>query len=90
MLQKTPQELDRREAGGLASVSIVSVTIGKVDITILQRQQSVVRDRDAMRVASQIVQQLPGTSERSFRIHHPAVAIELSYPVTPGGRVGQP
>jgi hypothetical protein len=50
----------------------------KRDSIILERNQSMVGDGDAVRIASEIVQNMLGTAEGWFGIDHPVLAKELS------------
>ncbi len=60
----------------LAAVRIVFPA--KRDSIILERNQSMVGDGDAVRIASKVVQHMLGTAEGRLGIDHPVLREELS------------
>ena len=53
------------------AVSIAAVAVTIMDLVFLASQDAVVADRDAMRVTSQIVQELARPGEGSLGVDHP-------------------
>jgi hypothetical protein len=63
MQQETAQELVCRQAHQLLLVAVCGVTPTEADVVIVQRNESVVGDRDAMRVGAEMAQDVLRTSE---------------------------
>jgi hypothetical protein len=80
--QNVDQEAAQELIGGdrhdflLAAVRIVFPA--KRDLIILERHQSMVGDSDAVRIASEIVQNMLGTAEGWLGIDDPVLVEELS------------
>ena len=77
-MQEAAQELlcGNRHDLLLAAMGIVLPAEG--DSIILKRDQSMVGDGDAVRIAGEIVQNMLGTAEGWLGIDHPVLAKELS------------
>ena len=64
MEQEATEELVCRQAHQLLSVAVSGVAPTEVDVVIVQCNESVVGDRDAMRVGAEITQNMPRTCTR--------------------------
>ena len=76
--QKAANELRRLEShdGGLARLAIVLPA--KAHLVVLQRYQAPVRDRHAMGITRQVLQDLVRSAKWWFGVNHP---LALDYPV---------
>ena len=70
-------------------VSLRIVLPAKGHVPVLQREQSLVRDGDAMSVARQIFEDLGGAAKRRFGIDHPITGLEVTKQAAPVPAVGQ-
>ena len=67
----------------LAALTVMSVVLpAEGDVTVVHRQQSVVGDGHAMRVAGQILQDMFRPSERCFGVDDPVLPEESAEDVT--------
>jgi hypothetical protein len=76
--QESAQELNRGDRHDLLLAAVRIVFPAKRDSIILERNQSMVGDGDAVRIASEIVQNMLGTAEGWLGIDDPVLAKELS------------
>src|ERR1700682_3692843 len=77
MLQKTVKEFLRWEDGDLPAISIAAIPIVEADLAALTIEEAVIADGHAMRVTPEVIQQLPWTGKRGFRIDHPVLFLPL-------------
>ena len=89
MQQEAAQELVCRQAHQLLPVAVSGVAPTEVDVVIVQCNESVVGDRDAMRVGAEITQNVLGTSERTLGVDDPVVTEEGSQPCCEAARISQ-
>ena len=59
---------------------MLAVSIGEGHLTVGDRRDPMVRDRDAVRVASEVVEDGRGSTERRLRIHDPGLPSEDTEP----------
>ena len=76
--QESAQELICRNGHDLLLAAVRIVFPAKRDSIILERNQSMVGDGDAMRIASEIVQNMLGTAEGWLGVDDPVLVEELS------------
>ena len=76
--QESAQELICGDCHDLLLAAVRIVFPAKRDSIILERNQSMVGDGDAVRIASEIVQDMLGTAEGWLGIDDPVLAKELS------------
>lgn len=55
----------------LLPVSVPTVAEGVANLAVPAVQQTVIADRHAMRIATQVINQFPWTGEGGFRVDHP-------------------
>jgi hypothetical protein len=89
MQQETSQELIRGQAHQLLLVAVCGVTPTEADLVVVQRNQSMVGDRDAMRVCTEIAQNVFGSSERTLGVDHPVMTEQGSQPCCEALRISQ-
>jgi len=77
-VQKKPEEFVDGEPHDLDLIPVGVVPPAKADLTVLMLEQTIIRERDAMRVAPEIVEDLGGSAERALRVDHPVNRAELS------------
>ena len=80
MQQEPAQELVCAQAHQLPLVTVCGVAPTEVDLVIDQRNESVVGDRNSMRIGAEIAQNVLGTSEGALGVDDPVVAEEGSQP----------
>jgi hypothetical protein len=78
--QESAQELICGERHDLLLATVRIVFPAKRDLIVLERNQSMIGDGDAVRIASEIVQNMLGTAEGGLGIDDPVLAKELSLP----------
>jgi hypothetical protein len=71
VLDEPPEELRRREGHRLLGVAVFVVAIGKSDGVVLEREDAVVRDADAMGVGGEIREHLFWSAERRLDVAVP-------------------
>ena len=71
MQQQTPQEFDGIEREGTQAVATRVVLVAEGHLAVLQGHEPVVRDGDAMRIASQVGEDVMGIREGLFGVDHP-------------------
>jgi len=76
--QESAQKLICRNGHDLVLTAVRIVFPAKRDSIILKRNQSMVGDGDAVRIASEIVQNMLGTAEGWLGLDDPVLAKELS------------
>ena len=76
MHQETPQEFVGGQGHHFLLVLVLIVLVSETDLSIFQLLQSVIGDRDPMCVASQIIQNFFGTTERRFGMDYPSTVTE--------------
>lgn len=76
--QESAQELICRNGNNLLLTAVRIVFPAKRDSIVLKRNQSMVGDGDAVRIASEIVQNMLGTAEGWLGVDDPILAKELS------------
>ena len=74
MQQEPADECFDAQRSGLLPIAVRAISIGKTDLPVLTRQQPVIRDRHAVRVASQVVQQFLRAGEWRLGIHDPSLS----------------
>ena len=89
MQQEAAQELICRQAHQLLLVAVSGVAPTEVDVVIVQCNESVVGDRDAMRVGAEIAQDVLGTSEGTLGVDDPVVAEQSSQPCCEAALISQ-
>ena len=80
MQQEPAQELVCAQAHQLLPVAVSGVAPTEVDLVIDQRNESVVGDRNSMRIGAEIAQNVLGTPEGALGVDDPVVAEEGSQP----------
>ena len=68
------------QAHPLLLVAMRGVPPAEVDLVIVERDKSVVRDRDPMSVGAEIAQNVLGTSEGTLGVDDPVMAEQSSQP----------
>jgi hypothetical protein len=76
--QESAQKLICRNGHNLLLTAVRIVFPAKRDSIVLKRNQSMVGDGDAVRIASEIVQNMLGTAEGWLGVDDPILAKELS------------
>jgi len=71
MLQVAAEELFQRESHGAALAVMGVVLPAKGDLIAVHRKEAVIRDRHAMGVAGQILQDVLGSAKGPLRINNP-------------------
>lgn len=69
--QEAADELLGREGRGLVSIAVAVVLPLEGDVSVLDVEQAVVGDGDAVSVPSDVIENLLGTCEGRFRVDHP-------------------
>ena len=73
MEQEATQELRNRDRQGSFLVAMGGVSPAKGDLVVVDRDQAVVGDGDAVSVAAEILQNMFGTSEGWLAVDHPSM-----------------
>ena len=76
MHQETPQEFVGGQGHHFLLVLVLIVLVSETDLSIFHLFQPVIGDGDPMCVASQIIQNSFGTTERRFGIDYPSPVAE--------------
>jgi len=76
--QETAEKLIRRKGQEALLVVVSRVSEAKRDLVIVEGDQAVVRDSDAMGVSAEVAEYLVGSTERWLAIDHPVMAEELT------------
>ena len=87
--QEPANELVGRQGHGLAPAGVAAISIGEGDGTVLNREQPVVGDGDAMGVAADVVQDRLGAAKSTLGIDHPLLVVELSEQAAKGRLRGE-
>jgi len=89
MEQEPPDELDGIEGHQALAVPMGIIFPPKGHPPVLQRQQATIRDRHAMRIAREILQDLARTTGGWLGIHHPLRGLEGAQELLPPLRIGE-
>lgn len=89
MQEETSEELLARERHLSCLLAVGIVLPGEGDLIILEGEQAMVGNGDAMGIASQVTEHTLGSSERGFGINHPILSEEGSKEGSEGLRVAQ-
>jgi hypothetical protein len=73
MKQEAAQEFLRRKGHHSLVISVGIIFPAKGDLVVFEGDQAMVGDGDAMGVAAEITEDVMGTAERWFGIHHPVL-----------------
>jgi hypothetical protein len=76
--QETAEKLIRRKGQEALLVVVSRVSEAERDLVIVEGDQAVVRDGDAMGVGAEVAEHLVGSAERRLAIDHPVMAEELT------------
>ena len=74
--QEATDELLGREDHALLGVAVTVVSPAEGDVSVLDVEQAIVRDRHAMRVSSDVIENLLRPRKRRFGIDHPLLLSE--------------
>src|SRR5712692_6418106 len=77
MQQEAADKFVRVERHGLETIVLTTVAVGKTDPPIAYVEDPVVRDRDAVGIAADIVQDLRRTCKRRLGVDNPLLGIQL-------------
>ena len=80
MQQEAAQELVARDGHQFLMIVVNRVTPAKGDLAVGQRNQAMVGDGDAVRVAAEILEHVVGTAEGWFGVDDPIFAEERTQP----------
>ena len=69
--QEAADEFVSLEGHGLRCVGVFIVFPPEGDVAVVEADQPVVRNGDAMGIAAQVVEHVPGVAERRLRVDHP-------------------
>lgn len=78
--EKTAQELVHAQSHELLLVTLSRITPAKGNLAIGEGNQPMIGDGHAVRVATEIVQDVLGAAERGLGVDHPVLAEEQSQP----------
>jgi len=87
--QEAADELDRIESHGLGAGMIGVVFPVKADMAVFQRAKAMVGDGDAMRIAGQILEHAPRSTERRLHVNYPFELRDCFAHGLERGRLGQ-
>jgi hypothetical protein len=90
MQEEPADELEGIEVEGAKTAASCVVLITERHDPVLEGQQAVIRDGDAVRVASQVLQHRLRAAERSFGVDDPLGAAGLGDQALERGRLGEP
>ena len=76
MEQEAAQELREGDRQGTLLIAIGGVSPAKSDVVLVDRDQAVVGNGDAVSVAAEILQNMFGTSKGWFAVNHPLMTEE--------------
>lgn len=74
--EEATDELFSSEGDGLQSVALFAIAVGEGDLTGLGREKTVIRDRDPVGIASQVIEDFFRRSEGLFSIDVPVLFVE--------------
>jgi hypothetical protein len=80
--QETANELFRGKGSCLPPISVGAISVAELHLPVIAGQQAVIGDGDAMRVTSQIVQELLGAREGWLRVDDPWLFPQAAEPTT--------
>ncbi len=89
MEEKSANELHGVESHGALAVTLGVILPTKGDLTVLERNEPLIGDSDAMGVSSEVLEHLLGTAEGRFRVDNPFLSVKLGQPVFPVSLVGE-
>ena len=89
VLEKAVEEFLGGQDIRFEPVPVAAVAIAILHLAVLASEDAVVTDRDTMRVASQVIQELAWPGKGSLRIHHPRFLSAVPQPTAAGGSLGQ-
>ena len=89
MKQKATDELGSVQGHRLALAVVAVVAPVEADLAVVDGQEAVIRDGDAMGVAAQIVEDLGGAGEGRLGVDHPLGLAQGSQVAVEGGRIGE-
>ena len=78
--QETANQFFGWKGEGLPPVSVGTISVAERHLLVIATQEAVIGDGDAMRVTSQVVQQLFGTCEGWLRIDNPWILPQAAQP----------
>ncbi len=90
MHQETPQEFVGRQRHHSLLALVLIVLVSETDLSIFQLYEPVIGDGDPMCVASQIIQNFFGTTERRFGINYPSPVAERRQILSEAIGIGPP
>ena len=90
MHQEPPQEFVGGQRHHFLLVLVLVVLVCEADLSIFQLFQPVIGDGDPMCIASQIVQNFFGTTERRFGIDYPSPVAEWRQILSEAVGIGPP
>ena len=86
MKQKAPNKFGGGKRHNLHSVMVLIISPGECDLSVPQAQNTIVRNRDAVRIAPQIIQDFRSVLKRGLAINNPILlrnGIRISKPGLP-------
>ena len=91
MEEKAADEFPGGERHGLLGLRGIGtvVLVGEADVVMLDVEQPVIGDRDAVRAATDVVEDLLGPRKRPLGVDHPLGMTRLSERARPGGPILQ-
>jgi hypothetical protein len=75
--EKTSQEIRRGQSEGFLFAAAGVVTPSQTDDSVTESEETTVGQRDAVGVASEVLQDLSRPGERLFRVHDPWLLPEI-------------
>src|SRR5262245_15329266 len=77
MQQKTPDKLMSLQCYGLHLIALAPIAIREAHMAIAHITEAMIRNRDAVDIAAQVLEHLDWPGARRLGVHHPRLAIEL-------------
>ena len=77
--EETPQELFGRKCQFAFLIAVRVIPPAERDLVVFKPDQPAIGEGDAVRVASEVVQDMMRSAEGWFYIHDPAVAVQASH-----------
>ena len=77
MEQKTPDKLLGLQRHGLHLIALAPIAIREAHAAVAHLQEAMIGHRDAVDIASQVLEHLGWPSARALGVDHPCLAIEL-------------
>ena len=90
VLEEAVDEFLGRKDIRLQAVAIAAVPVVVADLPVLASEDAVVADRNAMRVAAEVVQELARPGKRGLGVDHPGLFAEAPQPAAAGARCSGP